>query len=120
VTENITFWRTVWNKKGYYLPDVRPGMSLMEIDDELKLTSEFVEHFNGLDSKLRHGTKIPLFYNMFNSFEDFAKITKIFCDANALVFTEFGIELTKSSYDENIVEFENRLNSKLDLEAKKK
>ena len=120
VTENITFWRTVWNKKGYYLPDVRPGMSLMEIDDELKLTSEFVEHFNGLDSKLRHGTKISLFYNMFNSFEDFAKITKIFCDANALVFTEFGIELTKSSYDENIVEFENRLNSKLDLEAKKK
>ena len=120
ITENMTFWRTVWNNKGYYLPDVRPGMKLMDIEKNLKLSSNFVEHFKGFDSKLRIGTKISLFYNMFNSFEDFAKITKILCDANALVFIEFGIELTKSTYNENIQLFQNKLSEQLGIEFKRK
>ena len=119
VSSDVSFWRTVWNGKGYYLPDIRPGMKLAEIESDLKLSLDFINHFNGFDSSL-HNSKCPVFYNMFNSFEDFYKITKLLCDAGSMVFAEFGIELRKSNYNENIILFENTINEKLGIEFERK
>ena len=119
VTSDVSFWRTVWNGKGYYLPDVRPGMKLTDIENNLKLSPQFIGHFGGFDSKL-NGAKVAVFYNMFNSHEDFLKITKTLCDAGAMVFLEFGIELTKSNYSENIQIFENTISEHLNIQFERK
>lgn len=119
ITDDISIWRCVWNNVGYYLPDLVKSNNFIEIENKLKLSSEFMSHFAGFTNTMDHA-RVTLFYKMFESFEDFSKMVTEFCKMGAHVKTEFGMEFTAENYQNNLSKFSEIVSEKLGIEVKRK
>jgi len=105
----ISIFRCIWNNKKYYYPPyVRSSNEFIEIDKNLMLSSNFINHLAGFKNNFNEA-KVSLFYKAFNSFEDFAKLTDLFCNQNAKVFTEFGTVFSKYDYEEVLEQFRKKV-----------
>lgn len=125
ITESISFYRTVWNNVGYYFPLKGPNTEdFTEIDNNVKFSHDFVQHFAGTYNKFfsneNDRVQCPLYFKAFESFDDFKKVCKILCDCHGItVKTEFDFNFTDSNYDEKIKEFEYLISEKLGIEIKR-
>lgn len=108
LTQNISFYYCVWNNKKYYYP--YNGLSkknLTEIDNNVKISHTFVEHFNGCKNKISNAVSLNLYYGAFDSWNDFCKIATIFCSNGATVKTDFNYKFTPENYQEELEKFKN-------------
>ena len=119
ITDNISIYRCVWNDKKYYLPDQQPGDEFANIDSKLVFSHEFVNHLAGFSNNL-DGVGVNLFYKLFNSFDDFAKVTKLLCEKGATVRTEFGTQFTENVYERFIEQFKIKVDEELGIESEEK
>ena len=119
ITNNISIYRCVWKDKKYYLPDQQPGDKFIDIDNKLVFSHDFVNHLAGFSNNL-DGVNVNLFYKLFKSFDDFAKVTKLLCEKGATVCTEFGTQFNENVYERFIEQFKIKVDEELGIESEEK
>ena len=119
ITNNVSIYRCVWKDKKYYLPDQQPGDKFIDIDNKLVFSHDFVNHLAGFSNNL-DGVNVNLFYKLFKSFDDFAKVTKLLCEKGATVCTEFGTQFTENVYERFIEQFKIKVDEELGIESEEK
>lgn len=119
ITESVSIYRCVWKDKKYYLPDQQPGNEFTDIDKNLVFSHEFVSHLGGFSNNLE-GASVNLFYKLFKSFDDFAKVTKLFCNKGATVHSEFNTLFTENVYERFIEQFKIKIDEELGIESEEK
>lgn len=117
--KNISIYRCQWNGKKYYLPDELSKKELINVNDNVKLSSDFVKHLDGIDN-LAEKSSTVLYYKMFDSFEDFSKIVKMFCENNINVYSDLDFYFEKETYHKLLEKFESIIDEKMGKEKKYK
>ena len=120
VKGSISLYRCIWNKTSYYYPMAAPNKnSFTDILPQLKIPHNFIEHLSGFKNTF-NGAEVYLYYNAFESFEDFRKLVVLFCEQGAKVITEFNFQFIKENYEDLLVEFKELINEKKGIEIEQK
>lgn len=120
VKGGISLYRCIWNEKAYYYPMAVPNKnSFTDIEAQLKIPHNFIEHLAGFKNTF-DGAEVYLYYNAFDSFDDFRKLVILFCEQKAKVITEFNYHFTKGNYEGLLAEFKELIKEKKGIEAEQK
>lgn len=120
VNGGISLYRCLWNGKAYYYPMSAPNKnSFTDIEPQVKIPHNFIEHLTGFKNTF-NGAEVYLYYNAFETFEDFKKLVILFCKQEAKVITEFDFQFTKENYENLLVEFKELINEKKGIEIEQK
>ena len=120
VKSGISLYRCIWNGKAYYFPMSTPNKnSFTDIDPQVKIPHNFIEHLTGFKNTFT-GAEVYLYYNAFETFNDFKKLVILFCEQEAKVITEFDFQFTKENYENLLVEFKELINEKKGIEIEQK
>ena len=120
VKGGISLYRCLWNGKAYYYPMSAPNKnSFTDIEPQVKIPHNFIEHLAGFKNTF-NGAEVYLYYNAFETFEDFRKLVMLFCEQGAKVITEFDFQFTNENYETLLVEFKELINEKKGLEIEQK
>lgn len=120
VKNAISLYRCMWNGKAYYYPMSGPNKnSFTDIDQQVKIPHNFIEHLTGFKNTFKEAS-VELYYNAFESFDDFKKLVVLFCEQEAKVITEFNYHFTKENYEDLLVEFKELVEEKKGIETEQK
>lgn len=120
VKGSISLYRCLWNGKAYYYPMAAPNKnSFTDIEPQVKIPHNFIEHLAGFKNTFKNAS-VELYYNAFESFNDFKKLVVLFCEQDANVITEFDFQFTKENYENLLVEFKELINEKKGIEIEQK
>lgn len=119
ISGELSFWHTLWNGEGFYLPDQKPNeKEFTNIEKKLVLSHDFIEHLGGFNGDFSD-SNMSLFFKMFENFDGFEKIVKLLCSKDVTIFSDFGFEFNKDNYKEELLNYEDLIIDKLHLERKK-
>lgn len=120
VKDSISLYRCIWNEQTYYYPNSVPNKNMFdEIDPQVKLSHDFIEHLSGFKNTF-NGAEVYLYYNAFETFNDFKKLVVLFCEQGARVTTEFDFHFTDKNYEDLLVEFKELIEEKKGIESEQK
>lgn len=120
VKGGISLYRCLWNGKAYYYPMATPNKnSFTDIEPQVKIPHKFIEHLTGFKNTFKDAS-VELYYNAFESFDDFKKLVVLFCEQDAMVTTEFDYHFTKENYEDLLVEFKELIEEKKGIEIEQK
>lgn len=120
VKEGISLYRCLWNGKAYYYPMQPPNKnSFTDIDPQVKIPHNFIEHLTGFKNTFK-GAEVYLYYNAFEDWHDFLKMVVLFCEQEAKVTTEFDYHFTKENYEDLLIEFKELIEEKKGIEVEYK
>ena len=120
VKSEISLYHCLWNGKAYYYLMSAPNKnSFTDIEPQVKIPHNFIEHLTGFKNTF-NDAEVYLYYNAFETFEDFRKLVMLFCEQGAKVITEFDFQFTNKNYETLLVEFKELINEKKGLEIEQK
>ncbi|WQJ53485.1 MAG: hypothetical protein [Wendovervirus sonii] len=101
ISKSLSFFGSIKLNNIWYnkLPETNSfSKGIKNLDDKFKISHNFINNFKGIKNKGIREAPIVLYTCMFDTLEDFSKMTELFIMSDYIVIDEYNTEYTKDNY----------------------